>query len=79
MLRFEKLARQYTDIRLEKACERAIGIRNPTFTSVSSILKSNLDQRPIPQNNKEDQVKKDITDISIHENIRGQNYYQGEV
>ncbi len=78
-LGLKKLARQYTDIRLEKACERAICIRNPTFTSVSSILKSNLDQRPIPQNCKDDQVERNLTDLSVHENIRGQNYYQGEV
>lgn len=77
-LGLKKLARQYTEIRLEKACERAILINNPTFTSVSSILKSNLDQRALPHHPEQDDISDHSNRSSSHENIRGQHYYQGE-
>jgi len=76
-LGLKKLARQYTETRLEKACQRAILIRNPTFTSVSSILKSHLDLRALPDTSELNQKETIQANIS-HENIRGEEYYQGE-
>jgi len=43
-LGMQRLARQYTPIRLEAACTRALSIRSPNLRSVTSILKSGLDR-----------------------------------
>lgn len=55
--------------RLEAACERALNIKAYSYKSVSSILKTGLDQKPLPR----DDTSPDK--IIHHQNIRGQDYY----
>lgn len=64
-----RLGRQYSNDRLEKACERAINIKSFTYKSVESILKQGLDKLPDYEKNG------DVKSIE-HTNIRGKNYYQ---
>ncbi|MCG6536433.1 MAG: IS21 family transposase, partial [Syntrophales bacterium LBB04] len=64
-----RLAKQYSPQRLEAACERALHCKAYSYKSVNSILKTGLDQRPVPHNN--GTPKNPI----IHHNIRGQDYY----
>jgi hypothetical protein len=45
-LGLQRLAREYTPLRLEAACTRALAIRSPTYRSVASILKTGLDRQP---------------------------------
>lgn len=62
------LERQYGDVRLECACQRAVEIQSPTVTSVRSILQHRLDEAV--------QTNKDVkTRIPEHQNIRGVDYY----
>jgi transposase len=63
-----RLAKSYDDQRLEAACRRALTIGGTTYKSVASILKYNLDQKPLPQQNSS-QAPID------HKNIRGAHYY----
>jgi transposase len=62
-----RLARSYGEPRLEAACARAIEIGARSYSSVSSILKNNLDRHaPEP-------VAEGPT--IVHPNIRGAGYY----
>lgn len=63
------LARQYSDSRLEQACQKAIAINNPCRASVASILKNRLETTLTPE---EDDQAPDLP----HRNIRGAHYYQ---
>ncbi len=63
-----RLAKSYGDNRLEAACHRAVAISGTSYRSVASILKHNLDQKPLP-----DQSTK--TQTIEHINIRGARYY----
>ena len=64
----QRLARQYTPVRLEAACTRALAIRSPTYRSVTSILKSGLDrQHHLPSTTP--------GALPLHENIRGSEYF----
>ena len=63
-----RLAKSYEPERLEAACMRALNIGGTSYKSVSSILKHNLDQKPLP-----DQVEPEVT--IDHKNIRGATYY----
>jgi transposase len=67
-LGLQRLAREYTPVRLEAACTRALSIRSPTYRSVASILKSGLDRQtrssPVTTATPAD-----------HENVRGPDYY----
>jgi transposase len=62
-----RMGERYGKERLEAACERALGIGNPTRKSVEAILKSGLD-RAAPRARAE---SKSVT----HENIRGGAYF----
>jgi len=62
------LAKQYSNVRLEAACERALHINAPRLKNVKSILKSNMDQLPLPI-----EVQEPNTDG--HPNVRGSHYY----
>jgi transposase len=63
-----RLAKDFGDTRLEAACRRALTIGGTSYRSIESILKHNLDQKPLP-----DQPD---TDTSLeHINIRGAGYY----
>jgi transposase len=63
-----RLAKSYGDDRLEAACRRAVAIGGTSYRSVESILKHNLDQKPLP-----DQPSQ--TQPIEHINIRGARYY----
>ena len=63
-----RLAKSYGDDRLEAACHRAVAIGSTSYRSVQSILKHNLDQKPLPNRCSES------TPIE-HINIRGARYY----
>jgi transposase len=63
-----RLAKSYDDQRLEAACQRALTIGGTSYKSVASILKYNLDQKPLPGQTS--------TEVTIdHKNIRGAHYY----
>jgi transposase len=63
-----RLAKSYGDDRLEAACRRAVTIGGTSYRSVESILKHNLDQKPLPdQSSKSPPID--------HTNIRGARYY----
>jgi transposase len=63
-----RLAKNFGDARLEAACRRALSIGGTSYRSVESILKHNLDQKPLA-----DQPDND-TSVE-HGNIRGAQYY----
>jgi transposase len=63
-----RLAKSYGDDRLEAASRRAVAIGGTSYRSVESILKHNLDQKPLPdQSSKSPPID--------HTNIRGARYY----
>jgi transposase len=67
-LGLQRLAREYTAVRLEAACTRAVAIRSLTYRSVASILKTGLDRQqnlPAPTGGS----------LPLHENIRGPQYF----
>ena len=66
-----RLAKGYGAERMEAACLRALALDAVTYPSIASILKTNLDQQPLPE--KEEETPPTVTD---HDNIRGQAYYQ---
>lgn len=62
-----RLARSYSNERLDAACNRALTIGGHSYTSVNAILKSGLDKQPVKNNSQQ---------LSIaHENIRGGGYF----
>ena len=63
-----RLAKSYGDGRLEAACRRATAIGGTSYRSVESILKHNLDQKPLPDQSSADEPIE-------HINIRGGGYY----
>ena len=66
-----RLAKHYSNERLEKACQRALAIGAYSYKSVQSILKNNLDQAPLlPQQQQNHVTQRD------HEYVRGGNYFQ---
>lgn len=68
----QRLARSYGDDRLEASCHRALMIKSPSYTSVKSILKNNLDRQPIA-------VRGDLALPVTHSNVRGETFYQGDI
>lgn len=66
-----RLAKGYGAERMEAACLRALALDAVTYPSIASILKTKLDQQPLPE--KEEETPPTVTD---HDNIRGQAYYQ---
>jgi transposase len=62
------LSRRYGPERLEAACERALTINALSYSSVSTILKSGLDQAP--------SAAEPVKPAPPHNNIRGSSYYQ---
>ena len=65
-----RLAKGYGPERMEAACRRAVALDAVTYPSIASILKTKLDQQPLPE---EEGAPSTVTD---HDNIRGQAYYQ---
>ena len=64
-----RLAKTYSDERLEAACHRALSIGTCRYQSVKSILEKGLDQMPLPD------TRQGRSPIS-HANIRGADYYR---
>jgi transposase len=62
-----RLARVYSNERLESACARGRKIGAKSYTSVASILKNGLDQKKLPE--------APSTVNVTHENIRGGGYF----
>jgi transposase len=63
-----RLAKSYGHGRLDAACRRAVAIGGTSYRSVESILKHNLDQKPLPD--------QPAAEAPIeHTNIRGAAYY----
>jgi hypothetical protein len=66
------LSKQYTPIRLEAACQRALHINAPQLKNIKSILKSNMDQLPPPINSPSVNTER-LTES--HQNVRGSDYF----
>lgn len=64
-----KLADKYTVYRLENACEKALSLKSPSYTTVSNILKNGMDKVPSQEVSSASNV------IPLNSNIRGANYY----
>jgi transposase len=62
-----RLAKVYSNARLESACARGRKIGARSYTSIASILKNNIDQKT------EKEVPKGVN--ITHENIRGSAYF----
>ncbi len=67
-LGLRRLARRYLAPRLESACQRALAIGAPTYTSVASLLKTGRDQVPL-------EVEASTVLPQAHNNVRGADYY----
>jgi transposase len=63
-----RLAKSYGNQRLEAACRRAVIIGGTSYRSVESILKHNLDRKPLAQ-------EQAAEACIAHTNIRGSQYY----
>jgi len=63
-----RLCREYGEVRLEAACERALAIGSARYKSVASILKVKLDTAPAPE------TAPDWTSPA-HAHVRGPDYY----
>jgi transposase len=64
-----KLADRYTAFRLENACQKALALKSPSYTTINNILKNGMDKvikEPTA-------IKNNI--IPISSNIRGAGYY----
>ena len=67
-LGLQRLARQFSEPRLEAACLRALTIGSPTYRSITAILNSGLDKEPpYPASTP--------TPLPEHDNVRGPAYY----
>jgi len=64
-----RLAKSYTEKRLEEACKRALFIGAHSYKSIESILKNNLDLKPV-------QTTETASSLGTHEHVRGQEYFQ---
>jgi len=66
-----RLREHYGTERLENACKRAIRFRAVSYRSIKAILSGGLDKQTDLANNKTN------TNMPLHENIRGEDYYKG--
>jgi hypothetical protein len=64
------LVRHYEPGRVEAAAQRALKYNTCSYRSLKAILSSGLDQQ---QDNGEHPAR---TSLPLHQNIRGQKYYQ---
>jgi transposase len=62
-----RLGKEYSNDRLEKACQRALACHNHSYRSVASILKKKLEDQPLPVF--------PSAPLPPHENLRGSAYY----
>jgi len=68
-----RLEKRYGTERLEAASARALAIKGYSYKSVASILKTGLDQQPLPLANSA--TGKEVTPPKNHPNVRGSRYY----
>lgn len=66
------LARRFSPVRLENACQRALALGAVTLRSTRSILEKGLDAQPLPETN----CPASAPTLLQHENVRGATYYQ---
>lgn len=64
-----RLSKKYGDMRLEKACHKALITGATRYQQVEAILKNNLEEVPI-------NITPVNTPLIIHDNIRGSDYYK---
>ncbi len=64
-----RLAKDYSNERLEAACARALLLNACSYKHVKSILEKGLDNQPLPS------AADSVTPI-LHYNLRGKDYYQ---
>jgi len=67
-----RMSKTYGKIRLENAAIRALYIGAIRYKNIESILKSGLDQQPLPKLETEPMT---AAPTLLHENIRGSKYY----
>lgn len=65
-----RLAKHYSEARLEAACKRALFIQSYSYKSVEAILKNGLDKRPLPEQTQQQLALE-------HPNVRGPEHYHG--
>ena len=70
-LGLRRLARDYGPERMEAACHRALHLHSVSYKSLHSILKTGIDQQPLPSPKRPVSVP-----LSTHANLRGAPYYQ---
>jgi len=63
-----RLAKTYSNHRLEAACQRALSLGTHRYKSIESILKHGLDEKPVDR-------EEDASLPQQHDNIRGADYY----
>jgi transposase len=73
-LGLKKLAKQYSDNRLESACLRALAIGGYEYKSISSILSKKLDLQPCLE-----AINTNTSNIKNHGNIRGKDYFKQQL
>ena len=66
-----KLADKYTPLRLENACEKALFLKSPSYTTVGNILKNGMDKVAVPVESPSSNV------IPLNSRVRGAAYYAG--
>ena len=64
-----RLAKKYSDARVEAACSRALFAGARSYRHVLTILQHNLDQQPLPS------PEQPASAGTSHENVRGPDYY----
>jgi len=64
-----KLADRYTAFRLENACQKALVLKSPSYTTVNNILKNGMDKLNIAIPSLNNNI------IPLHSHIRGAGYY----
>jgi transposase len=69
-----RLEKRYGKERLEAAARRALAIRAYSYKSVKSILKTGLDQMPLPLDVVPEK-RKEVTLPKTHKNVRGSRYF----
>ena len=69
-----RLEKRYGKERLEAAARRALAIKAYSYKSVKSILKTGLDQLPLPLPDIPEE-RKEVTLPKDHHNVRGSRYY----
>ena len=63
-----RLAKTYSDVRLEAAAQRALILGSHSVRSVESILKHRIDEQPLHEQH-------ELNLPTDHDNIRGPDYY----